>query len=87
MSPATTLTGAGAAPPRPLAVRAPRALGHPPAHPVLLSGLRASPRDAATPPLVVERRDQAFVEGLLADLAEPGQHGPLRASKIGRAHV
>jgi len=80
----TAFTAAAAAPARTLAVRAPRALAHPPAHPVLLSGLRAGRRDGATPPLVVERRDQAFVEGLLADLEDPAQHAALRAATPAR---
>jgi hypothetical protein len=67
--------------PRPLAVRAPRALTQAPMHPVCLSGLReAGARDKALGPQIVERRDQEFVEGLLADLKAPARHGALLAA-------
>ncbi len=65
-------------PARPLAVRAPAALVHGPAHPVCLTGLQTATRKTDTvAPLIVERRDQEFVDGLLADLAEPRQHAGL----------
>ena len=61
--------------PLPLAVRAPP---HAPAHPVCLAGLReAGSRDTAVAPHIVERRDQEFVEGLLADLKQPARHAAL----------
>lgn len=72
------------APQRPLALRAPVAQAHAPVHPVRLSGLRASPRGATVPPVLVERRDQDFVEGLLADLGDPSAHAALLASTPAR---
>lgn len=77
----------------PLAVRAPGSMAHAAeAHPVCLtglssglsSGLRSGPRDLQAPPTIVERRDQAFVEGLLSDLADGAQHASLRASTPAR---
>ncbi|MBK6850914.1 MAG: hypothetical protein IPG93_04675 [Burkholderiales bacterium] len=48
-----------------------------PAHPVCLTGLRPTTRDTTVAPLIVERRDQEFVEGLLADLGDTRQHASL----------
>ncbi|WP_157270202.1 hypothetical protein [Azohydromonas aeria] len=62
---------------RPLAVRGPRAPGDGTPHPVHLCGLRRGTRAPAVPPLLVERRDQDFVQGLLDDLADPAQHAAL----------
>ncbi len=66
-----------------LALRAPQALAHAAAHPIQLTGLRAGPRmaDAQRAPLIVERRDQDFVEGLLADLGDVTRHAALLASE------
>ncbi|MGI9217784.1 MAG: hypothetical protein ACR2JA_12405, partial [Hydrogenophaga sp.] len=75
----STLQPAPQRPPRPLALRSPRALAHGTAHPVQLSGLRAGPQQPAEAPLIVERRDQDFVEGLVADLGDPSAHAALRA--------
>lgn len=80
----TTTTQLERSPPPPLAIRAPSALLHGPAHPVCLTGLRASARDLDAKPSIVERRDQEFVEGLLADLADPAAHAALRAGSPGR---
>lgn len=77
---ATTLETRPQSPPRPLALRVPTAQAHGPAHPVRLSGLRAGPQQPAVAPLIVERRDQDFVEGLLADLGDASAHAALRAS-------
>jgi hypothetical protein len=75
-------------PARPLAIRAPNASTdgqtHGPAHPVCLTGLRLATRDTEVAPLIVERRDQEFVDGLLADLGEPRQHASLLAAIPGR---
>lgn len=71
--------------PAPLAVRAPQALMHAPVHPVHLTGLRAAgTRGIDVAPLIVERRDQEFVEGLLADLQAPARHAALLASTPAR---
>ncbi len=67
-------------PPRPLAIHAPRALSHPMAHPVQLTGLRAGTRGLNDAPLIVERRDQDFIEGLLADVGDPTRHAVLKQS-------
>lgn len=71
-------------PPRPLAVRAPQALQQAPAHPVQLTGLRPAASSGlhglhglqglAAKPVIVERRDQDFVQGLFDDLGEPARH-------------
>jgi hypothetical protein len=74
------MTQLPASPPRPMAIQAPRALSHGPMHPIHLGGLRAGTRELGTPPLIVERRDQEFVEGLLDDLADPSRHGGLLSS-------
>jgi hypothetical protein len=65
-----------------LAVLAPQALAHAAVHPIQLTGLRAGARmaDAQRAPLIVERRDQDFVEGLLADLGDITRHAALRSS-------
>lgn len=81
---ASTLETLHQSPPRPLALRAPAAQAHAPAHPVQLSGLRAGPHQPAVAPLIVERRDQDFVEGLLADLGDASAHAALRASAPAR---
>ena len=65
--------------PRPLAIRAPNARMHGPAHPVCLTGLRLGARELDAKPSIVERRDQEFVEGLLAELSDPSAHAALRA--------
>lgn len=67
-------------PPKPLAIRAPRAQAHAPMHPVHLTGLRHGTRALDGAPLIVERRDQEFVDGLLADLGDPSRHAALLAS-------
>lgn len=67
-------------PARPVAVRAPRALSHGPMHPIYLTGLRHASRDLFTKPLIVERRDQEFVEGLLSDLGDATTHTTLQSS-------
>lgn len=72
------------APARPLALRAPGALAHGPAHPTVLSGLRAGPHGRPAAPVIVERRDQDFVEGLLADLGNATAHATLLASAPSR---
>lgn len=77
---AATLTPQPKSPPRPLALRAPSAQAPGLAHPVLLSGLRADPRAAPAAPVIVARRDQDFVEGLLADLGDASAHAKLLAS-------
>jgi hypothetical protein len=56
---------------------------HPRPHPVHLSGLRLDER-AALPPLINERRDQEFVDGLMLDLSDPARHASLTASKPAR---
>ncbi|HSW14433.1 MAG TPA: hypothetical protein VLI06_16420, partial [Solimonas sp.] len=48
-------------------------------HPVELTGLRTQPSRQLAAPLLVERRDQEFVAGLLADLALPQRHDELRS--------
>jgi hypothetical protein len=53
---------------------------HAMAHAVRLSGLRSSAAERNRAPLIVERRDQDFVAGLLADLSEPGSRAALPAS-------
>ncbi|HEU4621368.1 MAG TPA: hypothetical protein VFS42_04015 [Burkholderiaceae bacterium] len=58
-----------------LALKSPNV--HAPDHTVWLAGLRLSPQDKKQAPLIVERRDQDFIEGLLADLANP-VHAELR---------
>jgi len=51
------------------------------AHRVRLAGLRVSNHeDKATPPLIVERRDQDFIQGVLAELADPAAWAGLRAT-------
>ncbi|MCB8745468.1 hypothetical protein LHU53_00940 [Rhodoferax sp. U2-2l] len=77
---AATITPPPKSPPRPLALRAPSAQAPGQAHPVLLSGLRADPRAAPAAPVIVARRDQDFVEGLLADLGDASAHAALLAS-------
>ncbi len=67
-------------PPKPLAIRAPRALSHGPMHPVYLTGLRQSARSLETRPLIVERRDQEFVQGLINDLGDASAYNRLFAS-------
>jgi len=67
-------------PPKPLAIRAPRALSHGPMHPVYLTGLRQTARSLGTRPLIVERRDQEFVQGLINDLGDVSAHTRLFAS-------
>jgi hypothetical protein len=67
-------------PPRPLAIRAPQAAAHALPHPVHLTGLRHNNRALDAAPLIVERRDQDFIEGLLADLADRERHATLLAS-------
>lgn len=81
---ATALTPPPKSPPRPLALRAPSAQAPGLAHPVLLSGLRADPRAAPAAPVIVARRDQDFVEGLLADLGDTSAHAALLASTPSR---
>src|SRR4051794_32228196 len=66
------MTQALQSPPRPLAIRAPKALSHGPVHPVYLTGLRDGTRATDARPAIVERRDQEFVQGLQDDLADPG---------------
>lgn len=55
-----------------------------PPHPVRLTGLRRHAADRLAPPLLVERRDQDFVAGLLADLARPERHAVLRETQSPR---
>lgn len=71
------MTQATLSPPKPLAIRAPRALAHGPMHPIHLTGLRHDSRALDGAPLIVERRDQNFVEGLLADMGDPARHAEL----------
>lgn len=72
-------------PPRPLAIRAPRGMAHGPAHPVCLTGLRHGTRAPDARPVIVERRDQEFVEGLLDDLADPARHAAVLAMSPARS--
>jgi hypothetical protein len=67
-------------PPKPLAIRAPQALSHGPVHPVYLTGLRHGSRALDAPPVIVERRDQEFVQGLLDDLTDASQHTAVLAA-------
>lgn len=55
---------------------APREGGHAP-HPVVLSGLRRSGDPLERPPVLIERRDEDFVEGTYADLKDAGRRGAL----------
>lgn len=79
------MTQAVQSPPQALAIRAPKALSHAPAHPVCLTGLRHGSRALDARPVIVERRDQAFVEGLLDDLADTGRHAALLAMAPARS--
>ncbi len=54
-----------------------QSLRHPLPHPVHLSGLRAGGAGQPAPPLINERRDQDFIDGLLAELADPQRHAAL----------
>ena len=67
-------------PPKPLAVHAPRVSMHAPMHPIHLTGLRHDSRALDGAPLIVERRDQEFVEGLLADLGDKSRQAALLSS-------
>jgi len=76
----TQSTPASTSPPQPLAIHAPRALSHGTPHPVQLTGLRAGTRGLNEVPVIVERRDQNFIEGLLADVTDRTQHAALKQS-------
>lgn len=78
------MTQLAMSPARPLAIRAPGALARGPAHPVCLTGLRSGPRDLHAKPLIVERRDQEFVEGLLSDLGDATAHAKLLSATPAR---
>ncbi|RQP21478.1 hypothetical protein [Piscinibacter terrae] len=67
-------------PPKPLAIRAPQALSHGLVHPVYLTGLRHGSRALDAKPVIVERRDQEFVQGLLDDLTDANQHTAVLAA-------
>src|SRR5262245_34375392 len=76
--------GAAVQPARtPLALKA-RDPMHPAPHTVRLAGLRATTLEPRKPPLIVERRDQDFVAGLLADLADETRRAGLPAATPGR---
>lgn len=62
---------------------APREGEHAP-HPVLLCGLRRSGDPLAKPPLLVERRDEDFVEGTYADLKDAARRDGLLSPVLRR---
>jgi hypothetical protein len=65
----------------PLLRFAPSAPSHGAPHPVRLCGLRRHEGDGLqTRPLLVERRDEDFIEGLLADLRDPQRRDTLYAA-------
>ena len=80
----TQLAQLALSPQKPLAVRAPRALSHGPMHPIYLTGLRNGSHELGAKPLIVERRDQEFVEGLLSDLGDASHHADLLSSTPAR---
>jgi hypothetical protein len=67
-------------PPKPLAIRAPQALSHGAVHPVYLTGLRHGTRALDAKPVITERRDQEFVQGLLDDLTDANRHTTVLAA-------
>ncbi|MFG6413318.1 hypothetical protein ACG02S_05340 [Roseateles sp. DC23W] len=79
------MTQAVKRPPQPLAIRASQAVSHGRAHPVCLTGLRHGSRAHEERPVIVERRDQEFVEGLLEDLADTGRHAAVLAMSPARS--
>lgn len=63
---------------------APRGGMHAP-HPVVMCGLRGAGEGLQRPPLLVERRDEDFVEGLYADLLDPEQRATVPSQAPGRS--